>query len=752
MERAGDAACTPLSMTQDMQAETPSRPAWRLGEDDVEAIRAARHGDPFAILGPHETEDGLVIRAFAPHAEKLAVLAEGCEPIALEARGGGFFEGLAQGRKMPFRYRLEAANAGGSWDYADPYALPPVLGAIDDYLLVEGTHRELYERLGAQLMRFEGFEGVHFAVWAPHAARVSVVGDFNGWDGRLHQMRKRIDSGLWEIFAPGVAEGAAYKYEIISRDGRLLPLKADPVGFAGELRPSTASLVARTDHFVWSDEEFLARRTKAEAWRQPMTILEVHLGSWRRGEGGRFLTYDELAEQLIPYATDLGFTHVELMPVSEHPLDESWGYQPIGLFAPTRQFGDPAGFARFVDKAHAAGLSVILDWVPAHFPTDVHGLALFDGQPLYEHADPRRGFHPDWNTAIYDFGRREVSAFLVANALFWLDRYHIDGLRVDAVASMLYLDYSREPGQWLPNPDGTNDNRDAAAFLKSFNELVYGARSGAVTLAEESTAWTGVSAPTRSGGLGFGFKWNMGFMHDTLEYMELDPIHRRWHHDKMTFGLVYAFSENFVLPLSHDEVTHGKGSLLSKMSGDDWQMFANLRAYYGFMWGHPGKKLLFMGQEFAQRREWSETRELDWGLLDAPAHRGVHTLIRDLNRLHREWRALHARDSESGCFAWIVGNDRDQSVFAFARYGEEGDSPVVVVNNFTPEPRHGYTIGMPHAGVWRETLNTDASVYGGSGVGNFGYVTARDVPSHGQPASAQITLPPLATLYFAAEH
>ena len=408
--------------------------------------------------------------------------------------------GAARGQTEPLRYRLKAANAGGSWEFVDPYALPPVLGEMDDYLLVEGTHRSLYERLGAHPMRLDGVAGVHFAVWAPHAARVSVVGDFNGWDGRLHQMRKRIDSGLWEIFAPDVAEGTAYKYEIISRDGRLLPLKADPVGFAGELRPSTASIIARTDNFVWTDADFLARRGKVDAWRQPMTILEVHLGSWRRGEGGRFLTYDEFADQLIPYAVDLGFTHIELMPISEHPLDASWGYQPIGLFAPTRRFGDPAAFARFVDRAHAAGLSVILDWVPAHFPTDVHGLALFDGLPLYEHADPRRGFHPDWNTAIYDFGRREVAAFLAANALFWLDRYHIDGLRVDAVASMLYLDYSRKPGEWAPNPDGSNDNRDAVAFLKRFNELVYETHPGTVTLAEESTSWPGVSAPTSAGG------------------------------------------------------------------------------------------------------------------------------------------------------------------------------------------------------------------------------------------------------------
>ena len=479
-----------------------------------------------------------------------------------------------------------------------------------------------------------------------------------------------------------------------------------------------------------------------------MTIYEVHLGSWRRGDEGQFLSYDELASQLVPYVSGLGFTHIELLPISEHPLDASWGYEPIGLFAPTRRFGDPAGFARFVDKAHAAGLGVILDWVPAHFPTDIHGLAQFDGEPLYEHADPRLGFHPDWNTAIYDFGRREVTAFLAANALFWLDRYHVDGLRVDAVASMLYLDYSRKPGEWLPNSDGSNDNRDAVAFLKRLNELVYATQPGAVTIAEESTAWAGVSTPTHAGGLGFGFKWNLGFMHDTLDYMALEPVHRKWHHDRLTFGLLYAFSENFVLPLSHDEVVHGKASLINKMPGDDWQKFANLRAYYGFMWAHPGKKLLFMGQEFAQRREWNEDCGLDFDLLELPPHKGIQHLVKDLNQLHRTQSALHARDCEPEGFRWIVADDRGQSVVAFARYGEPQDPPVVMAANFTPVPRHGYRIGLPRSGWWREILNTDAEIYGGSGVGNLGGVAAHDIPSHGLPASAEVTLPPLAAVYF----
>ncbi|WP_395665738.1 1,4-alpha-glucan branching protein GlgB [Methylocella sp.] len=713
----------------------------------MDAVRAARHGDPFAILGAHAVDGGLVVRAFAPDAQTLQARFEDGRSLALADRGGGFFEGMLAHAAPPLRYELAAANAGGAWSYLDPYAFGPVLGPMDDYLLVEGSHRALYQKLGAHVERIDGVGGVHFAVWAPNASRVSVVGDFNRWDGRLHQMRKRVDSGLWEIFAPGVAAGAAYKYEIVSRDGRLLPLKSDPVGFSGEMRPSTASIVADIRDFPWTDADFMERRRESAPWREPMSVLEVHLGSWRRGEGGRFLTYDELAGELIPYAKDLGFTHLELMPISEHPLDASWGYQPIGLFAPTSRFGDPAGFARFVDRAHAAGLYVILDWVPAHFPTDAHGLAQFDGGPLYEHADPRRGFHPDWNTAIYDFGRREVSCFLIANALFWLDCYHVDGLRVDAVASMLYLDYSRGPGEWLPNEDGGNDNRDAVAFIRRFNELVYETHPGVVTVAEESTSWPGVSAPTSDGGLGFGFKWNMGFMHDTLDYMELDPVYRKWSHDRITFGLVYAFSENFVLPLSHDEVTHGKGSLLAKMSGDDWRKFATLRAYYGLMWGHPGKKLLFMGQEFAQRREWREDGELDWPLLDAEAHRGVQTLVRDLNRVLAETPALYRRDREPEGFSWIVGDDAAQSVFAFLRHSDDGDPPVVVVGNFTPEPRHGYRLGLPFAGRWREAVNTDAGCYWGSGVGNFGAVEATAEPAHGQPASALLTLPPLSTLF-----
>ena len=507
----------------------------------------------------------------------------------------------------------------------------------------------------------------------------------------------------------------------------------------------------RVDDFTWNDAAWLGRRADAQSVKAPISILEVHLGSWARGEGNRFLTYDELADRLIPYAADLGFTHLELLPVNEHPFDGSWGYQPVGLFAPTSRHGSPRDFARFVDRCHDAGLGLLLDWVPGHFPTDAHGLGRFDGTALYEHEDPRQGFHQDWSTLIYNFGRAEVANFLHANALFWLDRYHVDGLRVDAVASMLYLDYSRKAGEWIPNKFGGRENLEAVDFLRRMNELAYGEHPGIMTVAEESTAWPGVSRPTWTGGLGFGFKWNMGWMHDTLEYIGKDPVHRRWHHHQMTFGLLYAFSENFVLPLSHDEVVHGKGSILTRMPGDAWQKFANLRAYYGFMWGHPGKKLLFMGQEFAQGAEWNAERSLDWHLLEIGWHRGVQQLVRDLNRLYRELPALHQRDCDGSGFAWVEGNDAENSVFAWLRHGEPGTPPVLVVSNFTPIPREGYRVGLPACGGWRERLNTDAAVYGGSGMGNLGRIEATAEPWHGQPCSAALTLPPLATLFFVGD-
>ena len=724
--------------------------SWRASDEDVAGIIAATYHDPFAILGLHDVPEGMVIRAFVPSVARLQALIEPVDSILdLERRGeSDFFEALVPGAKDRFAYRLRAEEKDQKWEFPDPYAFGPVLGPLDDYLLVEGTHQRLYERLGAHAITHEGVDGVLFAVWAPQAKRVSIVGDFNQWDGRRHTMRKRVDSGLWELFAPGLGEGTVYKYEIVGAGGNLVPLKADPFGFGSEMRPSTASIVARTDNFTWDDEAHIAWRTKANARRSPMSIYEVHLGSWRRKWDNGFLTYDELAEQLIPYVADMGFTHIELLPISEHPLDASWGYQPIGLFSPTRRHGDPAGFQRFVDAAHRAGLSVILDWVPAHFPTDEHGLAWFDGAPLYEHPDPRRGFHPDWNTAIYDFGRREVASILTSNAMYWFDRFHVDGLRVDAVASMLYLDYSRRPGEWLPNAEGGNENRDAVRFLQSANERLYAAFPGVTMAAEESTSWPGVSHPTSTGGLGFGFKWNMGWMNDTLNYMTKNPVHRRWHHDKLTFGLLYAFSENFILPISHDEVVHGKGSVVNKMPGDEWQQFANARAYYGFMWGYPGKKLLFMGQEFGQRNEWNFDTALDWWVLDYAYHRGVQSLIRDLNRLHLEKPALHARDCEPEGFQWIVVDDAQHSVFAWVRWGGPGSTPIAVVSNFTPEPRRNYRIGLPHRGRWKEILNTDAPAYGGSGMGNLGVVTAFSTPSHGLPASAEIVLPPLATVYF----
>jgi len=731
--------------------------AWQASDEDVAAICDARHPDPFGVLGLHWAPPGagpgMVLRAFVPGAETVSAIDEAGAPIArLDQRmGTAFFEALLPKKTVRFVYRLHATRDVTRWTFRDPYAFGPVLGPLDEHLLVEGKHAKLYEKLGAHVLTHEGIEGVHFAVWAPRARRVSVVGDFNAWDGRRHVMRKRIDSGLWEIFIPEIGESAVYKYEVVGAHGDLLPLKADPFGYAAELRPSTASVVARTDNFRWTDAAWLVKRGREQAWRAPISIYEVHLGSWRRGPEGAFLNWDEIAARLIPHTTDLGFTHLELLPVSEHPLDASWGYQPIGLFAPTRRFGDPAGFARFVNRAHEAGLGIIIDWVPAHFPTDIHGLSRFDGEPLYEHPDPRRGFHPDWNTAIYDYGRREVANVLAASALYWLDRFHVDGLRVDAVASMLYLDYSRRPGEWLPNAEGGNENREAIAFLQAANRLAYAAAPGIVTIAEESTAWPGVSKPLESGGLGFGFKWNMGWMHDTLAYFGREPVHRRWHHNDLTFGLLYAFTENFVLPLSHDEVVHGKGSILARMPGDAWQQFANLRAYYGFMWAYPGKKLLFMGQEFAQGREWNFADELDWHLLDIDWHRGVRECVRDLNRHYRDQRALHARDCEGEGFRWIVVDDHDQSVFAWLRMGGPDDAPVAVICNLTPVPRTNYRLGLPLAGRWVELLNTDAREYCGSGLGNLGGVTADATPFHGFPASAELVLPPLATIYLRPE-
>ncbi len=648
----------------------------------------------------------------------------------------GLFEGKLRGKPKPVKLRCTAGDH--DWWVTDPYSFGPVLGPVDDLLIAQGTHYRLFDKLGAHLIEHEGVAGVHFAVWAPNAQTVSLVGDFNDWDPRRHPMRNRKDIGVWEIFIPDIGAGRAYKYRILGPDGEELPLKADPFAFASELRPKTASLTFNPMKRDWADDAHRAHWANVDPRREPISIYEVHPGSWQRNEHGWFLSWHEMAERLIPYVVEMGFTHIEFLPVSEHPYDPSWGYQTTGLFAPSARFGDPTGFAHFVDGAHRAGISVLIDWVPAHFPTDEHGLARFDGTALYEHEDPRLGFHPDWNTAIYNFGRREVASFLVNNALFWAERYHVDGLRVDAVASMLYRDYSRKEGDWIPNDEGGRENWEAVEFLRSMNKAVYGSNPGFVTIAEESTAWPGVTLPAHENGLGFGFKWNMGFMHDTLKFMARDPVHRRYHHDDITFGLMYAFSENFVLPLSHDEVVHGKGSLLGKMSGDDWQKFANLRAYYALMWGYPGKKLLFMGQEFAQRREWNEDRALDWELRDAPAHEGVRNLVRDLNRLYRDKPALHARDCEGEGFEWLVVDDASASVFAWLRKAP-GANPVAIVSNMTPAMHGDYRLRLPHDGSWREVLNSDAEIYGGSGKGNLGWVKA-------EGGSASVVLPPLATI------
>ncbi len=715
---------------------------------EIEAILEGRHSDPFAVLGLHKLPTGYHVRCLIPGAEEVAAYQlDGTRLGRLKQRHeAGFFEGPVEVSGLkPIRYR---ARRGGDdeWAVTDPYSFGPVLGPMDDYLVREGSHLRLFDKMGAHPIRHQGVDGFHFAVWAPNARRVSVVGDFNRWDGRLHVMRLRKDTGIWEIFAPDVPAGSSYKFEIIGQDGDRF-LKADPFARRAEMRPKTASVAAPELKQDWEDEAHRAHWEKADHRRQPISIYEVHAGSWQRHDDGSFLSWDELASRLIPYVADMGFTHIEFLPITEHPYDPSWGYQTTGLYAPTARFGDPEGFARFVNGCHKVGIGVILDWVPAHFPTDSHGLRRFDGTALYEHEDPRQGFHPDWNTLIYNFGRLEVLSYLVNNALYWAEKYHIDGLRVDAVASMLYLDYSRKEGEWVPNEYGGRENLEAVRFLQKLNSLSYGNHPGVMTIAEESTSWPKVSHPVHEGGLGFGFKWNMGFMHDTLGYLKREPIHRKHHHNEITFGLVYAFSENFVLPLSHDEVVHGKGSLIAKMAGDDWQKFANLRAYYAFMWGYPGKKLLFMGQEFAQWSEWSEARALDWNLLSYHQHEGMRRLVRDLNLSYRAKPALHARDCEPEGFRWLIADDHDNSVFAWLRMAP-GEKPVAVITNFTPAYLENYRLPLPTAGRWREILNTDAEIYGGSGKGNGGRVQAVDA---GGTISTTMTLPPLATIMLELE-
>ena len=732
-----------------MTKETNPVADW-LSTADAEAVLAGRLDDPFAVLGPQYRGVAGRLVAFDPHAETLC--ARGAKDWPLTAVPG--HPGLFAGPIPPDApYRLHATGQGRSWDHDDPYRFGPVIGEIDEYLLGEGTHKRLWQVLGAHVMDHEGAAGTHFAVWAPNAQRVSVVGDFNAWDGRRAPMRRRGASGVWEIFLPGIGDGAAYKYELCGPDGTILPLKADPVGFGAQHPPETASVVRDIAGYGWKDADWMADRAGRNARTAPISIYEVHLGSWRRraSEGNRPLSYKELAEELVTYAHDMGFTHLELMPVSEHPFDGSWGYQPVGLFAPTIRHGPPHEFRDLIDAAHRAGLGVILDWVPGHFPVDAHGLGQFDGTALYEHSDPREGFHPDWNTLIYNYGRTEVANFLTANALYWLEEYHVDGLRVDAVASMLYRDYSRAEGEWIPNKHGGRENLEAIALLRRVNTTVYAEVPGIMTAAEESTSFPGVSHPVDAGGLGFGYKWNMGWMNDTLSYAEADPVHRAWAHGKMTFGLVYAFSENFILPISHDEVVHGKGALLAKMPGPDWEKFAGLRAYYGFMWGHPGKKLLFMGQEFAQSHEWNHSAQLDWDAAQRPEHAGVARLVRDLNTLYRATPALHVKDAEAEGFAWLDVESADLSVLAWARFGGPDDAPVAVAVNFTPVARSGYRVGLPRPGRWREALNTDAALYGGGDGGNMGAVMA-DGPSHkGQPHSAELFLPPLSAVFLIHE-
>jgi len=711
----------------------------------IQAVIEGRSGDPFAVLGRHRADDSHVLRVMAPGARGVTVVSRD-DPERLLVLEPYQHSGMFSGPIFPdgaYLLRIEWGEAVQETE--DPYSFGALLGPVDLHLLAEGRHREIGGCLGAHPMQIDGVDGVRFVVWAPNASRVSVVGDFNSWDGRRHPMRARHDAGVWELFIPRLAPGALYKYEILGPNGEVLPLKADPVAWQVEPPPGTASIIPDKRPFLWSDDEWLGQRTDSGAHHAAVAVYEVHAASWLHDPAGQPIGWKGLTERLVPYVRDMGFTHIEFMPVMAHPFGGSWGYQPLGQFAPHALLGTPEEFATLIDRCHEAGLGVILDWVPAHFPSDPHGLAMFDGTALYEHADPREGYHPDWNSLIYNLGRHEVRGFLIGSALHWLEHLHADGLRVDAVASMLYRDYSRAAGEWVPNIHGGRENLEAIAFLRELSQAIEERCPGALLIAEESTAWPGVTHTPAAGGLGFDYKWNMGWMHDTLRYVSHDPVHRRYHHDDMTFGLIYAFSERFILPLSHDEVVHGKGSLLGKMPGDRWQKFANLRAYFGFMWAHPGKKLLFMGGEFGQEREWNHDSGLDWHLLDDASHRGVHRLVRDLNHVYRGEAALHAGDCVPEGFRWIVGDDRDQSVYAFLRLSAK-EPPILAISNFTPVPRHGHRIGVPHPGRWRELVNTDALLYGGSGMGNEGGAFARDIPAHGQPASLELTLPPLATL------
>ncbi|HTS10772.1 MAG TPA: 1,4-alpha-glucan branching protein GlgB [Candidatus Limnocylindrales bacterium] len=749
---------------QAVQAAEPVRDPW---QETLDRVAKGEESSPFEILGPHWIDRGgkkaLAVRVFRPGAKSAQILWGEVPIAATQIHPDGIFEAVLPSETThlkgtekisPTAYRVSFGFADGkTLETLDPYAFPTIMSDYDLHLSGEGTDYLKYDKFGAHLREVAGVRGVGFVVWAPNAQRVSVVGDFNLWDGRANPMRSRGGSGIWEIFLPGLAEGALYKFEILSRVNHQLGVKTDPFGFEAEMRPNTASIVCDLDRYKWADAEWLEARAKRDWQHAPMTIYEVHAGSWRRkeSEGYRWLTYRELAEQLIPYVKRMGYTHVEFMPIMEHPFDGSWGYQTVGYFAATSRFGSPQDLMYFIDRCHQEGIGVLLDWTPAHFPRDAHGLAFFDGTHLYEHEDPRKGAHPDWGTLVFNYGRNEVRNFLLSNALFWIDKYHIDGLRVDAVASMLYLDYSRAPGQWIPNAFGGRENLEAIAFIKWLNEVLHQQHPGALMIAEESTAWPAVSRPTYIGGLGFDLKWNMGWMNDTLRYFALDPIYRQHHHGELTFSMIYAFHENFVLPLSHDEVVHGKRALLEKMPGDDWQKFANLRLLFGYMYAHPGKKLLFMGSELGQRSEFWEAGTVEWALENSPPHRGIQRVVADLNRLHRAEPALHELDFEWAGFEWIDANDAAASAISFVRHARNAENAMVVVCNFTPVTRESYRVGVSKPGFYREIFNSDSKHYEGSDVGNSGGVNAEPIPWNDRPYSLKLRLPPLAAMYFKAQ-
>ncbi|MBW7930752.1 MAG: 1,4-alpha-glucan branching protein GlgB [Gammaproteobacteria bacterium] len=718
-------------------------------DPEIARLLAARHHDPFAVLGRHRLGgERVLVRVFAPRTLEVGLPEIGAGLVRVD--GTDIFEYRGDGSRLPLRYRVRRVLDDGSVrEEVDPYCFPPLLDEAGMAAFAAGEHWHAWWLLGSHQVQVDGIDGMRFAVWAPEAERVSVVGDFNAWDGRCHPLRSRGASGIWELFIPGLGVGEIYKYEIRNRWSGELLLKADPYARQAELRPATASVTVAASRYAWGDAAWMQQRAGGDWLHRPLSIYELHLGSWRRDAAGGFLDYREIAAQLVPYVLEMGFTHVEVLPVNEHPLDESWGYQTSGYFAPSRRFGTPDDFRYLVDHLHQAGIGLILDWVPGHFPKDAHGLARFDGSALYEYADQRKGEHREWGTLVFNYDRNEVRSFLLSSAIYWLKEFHCDGLRVDAVASMLYLDYSRQPGEWLPNREGGNQNLEAVAFLRRLNQLTHAEAPGSMTIAEESTAWPAVSRPTDQGGLGFSMKWNMGWMHDTLQYMGRDPVYRRHHQGLLSFGPVYAFSENFVLPLSHDEVVHGKRSLLGRMPGDDWQRLANLRLLYAYQWTFPGKKLLFMGGEFAQPWEWNHHDELPWFLLGQPAHRGIRYLVGDLNRLYRRLAPLHRHDFEGRGFQWLCWNDADNSVLAYLR--RDGHDEVIVVLNFTPVPRADYRIGVPRAGRWREVFNSDSRFYGGSDLGNPLPRPSEPVPWMDQPQSLLLTLPPLAGILLVRE-